>query len=66
MTAKQPATDRCDCGHTVDISATTSPHEFDWACRKCSRRGVISWAHAHTPPVYQGETRPLLELTHAR
>lgn len=54
----QASTLRCDCGRQADVVPTESPWEFDWRC-VCGWAGSISWAHAHPPPVFRGETLPL-------
>ena len=45
-------THRCVCGREVPGMPTESAYEFTWRC-VCGSTGVISFAHAHPPPVYR-------------
>ncbi len=45
-----------ECGARCPVRQT-SPYEFEWSC-SCGEAGVISWAHANQPPLFEVE-RPL-------
>ena len=60
--ARQPATGRCDCGAVVTFTPHVGrPYEFDWRCARTPHphRGVVSWAHRHPPPVFEGPPAPV-------
>ncbi len=49
---KQPSVLRCDrCGARVNVIQETA-YEFRYAC-PCGHRGLVSWAHADPPPVFE-------------
>ncbi len=51
----QAASLRCaDCRGTMAVTATESPWEFMAVCA-CGQQRLISWAHAHPPPMFQRE-----------
>jgi hypothetical protein len=48
----QQQTRRCRiCSDLQQVTPTASPYEFDAVC-PCGR-WMMSWAHAHEPPVFQ-------------
>lgn len=47
---KQEALYHCDCGRFA-LCVPTSAFEFEWRC-VCGHSGVISWAHANPPPIF--------------
>jgi hypothetical protein len=50
----QLARHRCVCGRLVPVVRTTGLYEFAWQCA-CGSAGLISWAHAFDPPLYEVE-----------
>jgi hypothetical protein len=40
-----------ECGARC-LVRQTSPYEFEWSC-SCGEAGVISWAHAQPPPLFE-------------
>lgn len=47
---KQDAFHRCECGRSA-LCVPTTPFEFEWRCL-CGRAGLIAWAHANPPPIF--------------
>jgi len=43
-----------ECGARCQVRQT-SPYEFEWRC-SCGEAGVISWAHAEKPPLFEVES----------
>lgn len=62
MTPPRPPTQRSsawcdDCQAYMTITPTASAYEFEYRCAGAKKHaGVISWAHAHPPPSYEGLT----------
>jgi len=62
----QRSTMTCDdCGALVIICATANVRQFDYACTRCTNRGVISWATSLEAPTFESSASAQLTLFEA-